>query len=210
MSLVDELLSMIASRRCAACDTALSGLCDAVFCEGCLYLLVPVSANLMSPHPSSSVFRYQGPLADAVRRMKYGGRSDLAPRLARLMFEAAERFLPQVEAIIPIPIRPQRLKERHFNQSLLLARPLARRLSLPLRTSMLSCARGGPPQTSLDASERAGNVEQAFTASYRGKPCSVLLVDDVRTTGATLAAATAALRGCDVRACSLTLAATEA
>lgn len=89
--------------------------------------------------------------------------------------------------LIPIPVHRGRLQERGFNQSLILARPLARALKLELAPRALWRTRLDPPQSSLDRKERLLGPKGAFAADssiLRGR--SVVLVDDIMTTGATL------------------------
>ena len=89
---------------------------------------------------------------------------------------------------MPVPLHPQRLKARGFNQSLLLARELSRLTSFPLSCKNLRRARDTGQQVGLKTDERKRNVAGAFmlenTALFKGK--KALLVDDVMTTGATL------------------------
>jgi ComF family protein len=96
-----------------------------------------------------------------------------------------------------VPLHPARLRSRGYDQALELARPLARALSLPLRTDLLRRVRATEAQSSLHAAERLRNLEGAFAGSEgarrRALPAHVALVDDVMTTGATLHAAADAL-----------------
>jgi ComF family protein len=181
------LLDLVAPRRCPGCDEAL-GPADHAFCEACVLLLDPgerVGAGL-------SAYVYGGPMAEAVRRLKYGGRTDLAPPLGMLLAERALELSGEVDAVVPVPLHPSRLRHRGFNQAALLARPVARALGVPLVTSELRRVRDTPPQAGLDAPSRLRNVRGAFVA-LRAPGSRVLLVDDVRTTGSTLAECAEAL-----------------
>ena len=94
----------------------------------------------------------------------------------------------KVDIMIPVPLHRKRLLDRGFNQSLELARPLARKLKVPLEPRALTRQRDTQPQMHLTEKERAANVQDAFQADeqlVKGK--SVLLVDDILTTGSTLA-----------------------
>lgn len=173
------------------------------FCGACTPLLDV-------PKGGASAFVYGGPVAEAIRRLKYAGRSDLAQPLGELLSAAARSHLGRVDVVIPVPLHHRRLRQRGYNQAALLGRYVARHLHLPLDTRRLRRIRYTAPQVELQPAQRQDNVRDAFTALRRPRQPRVLLVDDVRTTGATLQAAATALQatGCDeVR--FLTLAGTE-
>ncbi len=175
------LLDLVAPRECPACDEPLSA--GAVgFCPACAPLLDPGERR----GRALAAYVYGGPMADAVRALKYGGRTEHAPVLGRMLADRALELAGTVDAVVPVPLHPARLRERGFNQSALLARPVARALAVPLVTADLRRVRDTPPQASLTAAARATNVKGAFLA-LRAPGSRVLLVDDVRTTGATLA-----------------------
>ena len=143
-----------------------------------------------------AVADHTGVLRKAVHAFKYEGRTSLARPLAGLMEKTGTEggFLP-VDAIIPVPLHPRRLRDRGYTQATLMARDLARALSLPIREDVLVRSRATKIQTQLSAAERRVNVAGAFTA----KPTTAagrdfLLVDDVCTTGSTLQACAEALR----------------
>lgn len=129
-------------------------------------------------------------MADAIRRYKYGGRDELSAPLGALLASAAGRFAGRVDAVVAVPLHPRRLAARGFDQTALLSRPVAKALGVP-RGTLLCRTRDTPAQAGLDLAGRAQNVRGAFVA----RPCAgrVLLLDDVRTTGATLAACAEAL-----------------
>ena len=143
----------------------------------------------LSPYP------YEGVLEQAIRLFKYRRRDALARPLADLMLVWADR-LPPVDLVMPVPLHPARLRAREFNQSLLLADRIARRLGLPLSFEHLERIRQTRPQTELDRKDRARNVRRAFAVrdpdGLEGR--RVLLVDDVLTTGATANDCARALR----------------
>jgi ComF family protein len=98
--------------------------------------------------------------------------------------------------VVPVPLHPARLAERGFNQSALIAQCIARRLRAPLAALALARTRDTPRQTTLDRQGRVRNMAGAFVVQQVSRIAhqTVLLVDDVRTTGATLAACGEALR----------------
>lgn len=93
------------------------------------------------------------------------------------------------DLLIPVPLHPSRLRKRGYNQALELARPLGRRLGIPVRHDVLRRTRCTGAQTELDAAARVGNVRGAFALASLPAQRHVALVDDVMTTGATLAEA---------------------
>jgi ComF family protein len=138
---------------------------------------------------------YEGPVEAVVHRFKYKGWRRLAGPLAQLVAErvAVEGLAGRL--VVPVPLHPQRRRQRGFNQSELLARELESRLSLRAPPGRLVRLRATPPQVGQDRLHRWENVRDAFAWSGRrldGRP--LLLVDDVATTGATLEACAAALK----------------
>jgi ComF family protein len=191
---------LVAPSQCAACDVPVGA--AVLLCTACA-----VSAERAPPTCGESfgefddewlaAFEYGGAIATAIARLKYQGRSDLGPRLGRALLDAASHFARAIDLVVPVPIHPRRLAERGYNQSALLATPVARGLDVHLAPRVLDRSQDTPRQAALDRAERLVNVSGAFSvrtpALVRG--AHVLLVDDVRTTGATLAACSAALHG---------------
>ncbi len=105
----------------------------------------------------------------------------------------------RVDAVVPVPLHPARLRSRGFNQAALLARAMGRHVGAPVRL-LLRRTRATPLQPSASAARRWRNVAGAFDASARVRARTVLLVDDVLTTGATATACTAALVEAGARA----------
>jgi ComF family protein len=137
-------------------------------------------------------FVYGGPVAVAIHRLKYRGAREVAGRLACHLLDAGESLLEEADVVAPIPLHPNRRRGRGFDQALLLAREVHRRAGTPLARSLLRRKTEGLHQVGKGKEERSQNIQGAFAArSARG--LSVVLVDDVVTTGATAAAATAAL-----------------
>jgi ComF family protein len=146
-----------------------------------------------------------GPVESWVRRFKYpepGLRGlDPAPGavLRALICEAGDRAPgPPPERVVPVPLHPRRLRERGFNPAALLARALARELGVRHDATALRRVRDTPSQTGLGRAARRRNVRGGFRARGAVPPC-IWLVDDVVTTGSTLAEAAGALRRAGAR-----------
>ncbi|NLC11325.1 MAG: ComF family protein [Firmicutes bacterium] len=140
--------------------------------------------------------RYQGEWRRLLHRLKYGREGHIAHYLGSLMAEMMDSKMPAVSVIVPVPLHDKREKERGFNQSLLLARAMGRKLGLPCQELLIRVA-DTCSQTGLKRSQREKNVQGAFAvkegqAIPRGLP--LLLVDDVMTTGATANEASRILR----------------
>ncbi len=200
-SITDWLLP----RRCLLCDApaGTDHLCAA--CAGelpripmaCPRCAMPVATPGLCPacqrHPppfdaAFAPLEYHGAARHLLTQFKFHGRLShgvpLSHHLLRGVRDGTSGVLPQ--ALLPVPIHPRRLRERGYNQSLELARPLARALDIPLLSSALVRTRATPPQMALPEAARAANVRGAF--AVRGVlPEHVALVDDVLTTGATVA-----------------------
>lgn len=136
---------------------------------------------------------YGGPLADALVRLKYRGRSDVAPALSHYLVERALPWSGRVDRVCAVPLHPRRLRERGYNQSCLLARPVARALGVPFDPWLVRRSRITRNQVGLTLEQRAANVQDAFVARARARGQRVLVIDDVRTTGATTSAVEEAL-----------------
>lgn len=145
-----------------------------------------------------AVFVYGFPLDRLVPRFKFH-RDLAAGRLMADLMAGALASAPRPDALVPVPLHARRIRQRGYDQALELARPLAAALALPLRTDLLQRMRATAPQSELDAGQRQRNLARAFAvADQAALPAHVALVDDVMTTGATLAAAAHALRAAGV------------
>lgn len=180
-----SLLDLIAPRRCTACDAPHP---PGPLCARCADATVPVEET---PEGVRAVFLHGGPIAAAIHRAKYHPDPSVARALGALLRPLP---LPDGALIVPIPLHPRRFVARGFNQSVELARGAfgAARIG----HGVLARARDTPTQTALHRDARRENVRGAFVlrdpSRVRGR--AVVLVDDVVTTGATLAEAMACVR----------------
>ncbi len=144
-----------------------------------------------------SPFQFEGVMRQAIHQLKYQGLRALAEPLAGLLFDYLGGSSPEADILVPVPLHGRRRRERGYNQSALLARELGKRLELPVVEDSLYRKEHRPPQArTLTVQERQENVAGVF--AWRGQGLEgkrVLLIDDVATSGATLDACAAALKG---------------
>jgi ComF family protein len=133
-----------------------------------------------------------------VQSLKYHDHPELARWMAAWMVRAGREALRDADIILPVPLHPRRFLTRRFNQSAELARHIARQVGKPFDPSALLRVKLTKQQVGLGANEREDNVRGAFKvpeeARIKVAGRSVLLIDDVYTTGATVIAATKALK----------------
>ena len=179
--------------RCIGC-----GRSGAYICGACL---AEAKRPPPGPPPESgpladvlTPFAYEGVVRTAVQHLKYRGLRSLVPEMARLMAWELAVTVPPPFTLVPVPLHPARLRERGFNQAELLARELARLLDAPLSTGALRRTKDTSSQVATSTrAERLQNVREAFAPTDGVDGATIVLVDDVTTTGATLLAAAQAL-----------------
>jgi competence protein ComFC len=177
---------------CLCCGRFFDGAGEPHLCADCLG-----KRPLFTRHRSAA--RYEGIAKDIILLYKYRGFAVLSGVLAEFVVHSLARdedVWSGVEAVVPVPLHPAKEKSRGFNQARLLAKRLAKRKNFPLLTGRLVKVKQTEAQTSLDARAREMNLRGAFrvkkSAGIKGK--TVLLVDDVYTTGATIRECSAALK----------------
>lgn len=178
---------LVVGTRCPGCGRAGSSR----VCTRCLHDIAQL------PAVADAAFADAGPAGRMVRAGKAGHWRSAGRELARLMVQRSPRLLERSahDVLTWIPADRRRRAQRGGHLPERLARALARELGIPARGMLVRCA--GTPQRGLDRSERAQNVERAFSArdlTAADRHLRVLLVDDVRTTGATFTAARCALQ----------------
>jgi ComF family protein len=134
--------------------------------------------------------RYESVLLEAIHDLKYRGRIATGVALGNLLASYIGQYLPvqDYDLVIPVPLHKKRLRERGFNQSLIIAKSIARNFSLTIDFQSLRRLTYTEPQINLGRKERESNVRNAF-AVVREKAVAdsrILLVDDVYTTGSTV------------------------
>ncbi|HPX88257.1 MAG TPA: ComF family protein [Methylophilaceae bacterium] len=148
----------------------------------------PICGHCLKEPPdfdaTHAALRYEFPLDALMQQYKYGSALQTAHLFAQLI--STHHTMQHVDVIIPMPLHPQRLKERGFNQSLEIAKLLAKQFHVPLDFTSCTRTKYTPPQASLPLKERTKNIKGVFACSVNLAGKRIAIVDDVMTTGASL------------------------
>ena len=188
------MLDLLLPPRCPICRAFLN-LSDGIVCATCDAFLEPTAVDRDGVGSIAVLGRHAGELRRAVHQLKFRGEAWRGrPLGARLAESAAERGFVFARGVVVVPVASSasHARLRGFNPAREIASGFARRAGLRCAPRALRRVREGPPQAELDATQRQA-VTGAFTSSAPGGEM-VVLVDDVVTTGATLAACAGALR----------------
>lgn len=174
-------VTFIAPPFCIKCGTPFaSQLEESHLCGRCL-------REMTTYGTARAVYTFSGSIKRAVHAFKYQNKTSLAKTLIRLMERSPFRLkIDRYDTLVPVPLHTNRLRERGYNQSLLLAREIGRRYGVTVDETILRRIRDSVPQIELTGAERQDNVKGVF--SLGGDPAGkkILLIDDVFTTGATI------------------------
>ncbi len=184
---------------CASCVDSLPEL-KPPFCRVCAQPNAPSTCHwcLESPPAFDGIrapYEMEGTVKEAVHNLKYRGLKAAAPELAELLANYLKEHPMPGDVLTPVPLHPRRLRSRGYNQSALLAKELSKKLGLDIDQSLLIRAKNTLPQVSATREGRRENVQGSFRCDGPADGRSVILVDDVATTGSTLSACAAVLKG---------------
>lgn len=211
--IADAVIGLVVAPLCAACDSPLDRPTLGCVCPACWASIRPLSGPLCDTCGDAlatwraaavgarqcprcrrlpraiavgrAIAAYDGRLRDILHALKYGGRRSVAKPLAQLMASSAPRTIEGADFVVPVPLHFIRQYRRGFNQ----AEELARHLPLPMLRA-LRRRRWTATQIELPEAQRHKNVRDAFVLSRRSSSsvagATLVLVDDVSTTGATL------------------------
>ena len=198
--------------HCIGCGRIGTFLCDAC-CQKLPGIPLPICNNCGKPESTATLcptcwgwqsqidgirspFRFEGVIRQAIHELKYRNLKAIAGRLAELLFDYLQANPMPGEVLVPVPLHLRRLQERGYNQSRLLAKELGKLIALPLIDGGLHRLKDSLPQArTTTVEERRRNVANAFACrneKLNGR--SVILIDDVCTSGATLEACAKALK----------------
>ncbi len=198
MNLFKALVDLLFPTRaiCVCCGTK-AGLEREWICEPCRRKLARNWIGAFTEHRMDGMavaYRYAGPAGGMVRALKYNSLTDLTEFMANEMLRAYKQITPTgADVVCAVPMHKKRLHKRGFNQSELLARFIAKKLNLPYE-DLLVRTRNTVQQARLHGSDRRRNLVNAFDASEAARGRSVLLIDDVYTSGQTAHCCEKALR----------------
>jgi predicted amidophosphoribosyltransferase len=196
-SILAAVGSVLAPPLCWGCrGSARTGEPLCLACRASLRSLGPQTVALAGLE-TWAPFAYEGVARELVRALKYRGATRIADAMAAHVVARAPPDLLHRTTLVPVPLHPARARRRGFDQAALLAQAVAHRAARPIAPCLV---RGGRPsaQVGRDRPERIAGVTGHIWAGT-GAPLHSTLVDDVATTGATLAACAAALRGAGAR-----------
>lgn len=206
MNILDFLFP---NHTCLVCKTELNGNSNPLICDTCFAALpvakkvcrkcggsITVGANVCNRCKGGSnwkftlarsPFIYAEPIVALIMRLKYNGEGDIAKAMAPHMTRIVEQNNITADIIVPVPLAKKRMKQRGYNQALLLAREVSKFTNIPVDDSLLVRVKQTVAQKEMTLTQRQANLKNVFEVTnklfVKGK--SILLVDDVFTTGTT-------------------------
>lgn len=216
------VLDLLFPRRCPVCDRPVKPF-GALICRECEKVLHPVGECVcckcgkpVSPEEEycadcrkirhlydrgAASFLYRS-VSGSLYRFKYDGRREYADFYGREMARTLDRFLQELgpehrpDMLIPVPCSADRMRKRGYNQAALLARKVAESAQIPVREDLLVRTKDTKAMRRMSALERQNNLKKAFHVYGNGvRLKSIMLIDDIYTTGATIDACSGALLG---------------
>lgn len=190
-----ERLTYIREPFCTKCGKPLEGMKDREYCDSC-------QKRAHSFDRGRALLCYDDCVRQSIAAFKYHGRREYrefyAREMAKGFYELALRWQP--EALIPIPLHASRKRKRGYNQAELVARELGRLWGVPVDTGLLRRRKKTLPQKQLNERQRRENLKAAFfILADKVKYKTVILIDDIYTTGSTMDAAARILKEKGVR-----------
>jgi len=161
---------------------------ESVLCGRCIKKL-PVFDYVYSP------LRYEGGAIRLIHQLKFSGKITFSRTLGEIMLDCWEDkttqnssvdMLHKPDYLLPVPLHKSRMRQRGFNQSIELARVMAKKLNIPIECNVVRRIRRTSSQTGLNAKQRRNNIKGAFEVVQKIPAKRVLIVDDVMTTGSTV------------------------
>lgn len=203
---VQRVLDVLLPQACPACEAHLPPASGLAFCATCYATLPWWNPALLLPpklereiETFSAPLLYLDPLRDPLRDFKFADRTHYAPLLARLLFP----HLPGQQenlVLVPVPMHPKGLRKRTYNHAALLVRELGKLSGIDADLTALKRIKAGPAQHGQSAAARRRLSRNHFACHPRVAGKTVILIDDIFTTGATAAACAGALKQAGAKA----------
>ncbi len=213
--LLNDVGDIIFPPQCVACTEIIKQSSEGLFCPSCLSKISFITGSLCpicglpfldSPADNHicgdclqnqpyyakarAVANFESIIMDAIHKFKYGRNISAGSALGSFMagFSFPDFDFSEYSLLIPVPLHIKRLRERGFNQSLLLAKEMEKKYKLPVNFSLLKRCNFTLTQTGLNKAEREKNIKGAFVVKDKKKIAgkNIILIDDVYTTGATI------------------------
>lgn len=216
------MADLLFPRRCPICDRAVSPF-GSLVCEDCrrkpVYIKAPYCMKCGKQlseeaeycadctnrrhlyDAGRAVFAYRS-ISDSIYRFKYKGRREYGDYYARCMAESLGRFIAECrpDALVPVPIHRSKKNSRGYNQAQVIAAGLGRLLQIPVDDRLIRRVRRTKPMKDLSAAERQNNLKKAFKICRNDvKLNTIIIVDDIYTTGSTIDAMSYELRRAGVK-----------
>lgn len=190
MSVLEKILTFFYPKRCLLCGRA-GAVNEDELCADCANLQPDIRVRFFALHARRRDYtlecrapqRYKEPFRSSLWRFKFKNGTNLAKPLAKLMLPAIDKNRVW-DCIVPVPISRERLKQRGYDQSVLLAKEVSKLTGISCRTDILEKTKHNRTQHNLSAKEREANVRGAYRAEGAAR-LRILLLDDIVTTGAT-------------------------
>lgn len=213
--LLNDVSDVIFPPQCVACAEIIKQSSEGLFCPSCLSQISFITGSLcpicglpfldspagnhvcgdciLSPPyyaKARAVAGFESIIMDAIHKFKYGRNISIGSALGSFMagFSFPDFDFSEYSLLIPVPLHIKRLRERGFNQSLLLAKEMGKKYKLPVNFSLLKRCNFTLTQTGLNRAEREKNIKGAFAVTDKNRLAgeNIILIDDVYTTGATI------------------------
>jgi len=221
------LIDILFPKRCVSCGRIGDYVC--CFCQKQIVAINPETGSICpvcerpaiqgrthprcrgeyQPDGLTAFFYYQGPLKKILKNIKYQHSFDMVKKIDEIIPPTSYNFIKstvgkKINLIVPTPLHPQRLRDRGFNQTYLISKCISKKLSVPVEDKILIRVKNTPPQAGMASkNKRFDNIKSAFTVEKNYKICikdmTVLLIDDIFTTGATARSACRELKKAGAR-----------
>ncbi|MBO5179877.1 MAG: ComF family protein [Clostridia bacterium] len=190
--MLNKIVDYVYPRVCGFCNKIISEEYTCKICQEKLKYIYESEKQLISVNKNFEIlvcaYKYKGIIRSKLLQYKFKNKKYLYLSLSERLVKLLNRYSKEIDFIIPVPIHFMRSFERGYNQSMLIAQFIAQKMNIELRNNILKKVHNNKPQSILSASKRKKNVSNVYIVknsnAIRGK--TILLIDDIYTTGATV------------------------